>query len=83
MKLKKCILEDSYLHHRDDVLLALHQVMNQLLLVLEPFFVLLVPALAGLTGRGSGGRTPLPGITPMIHHLVVQSKHVIKVSLIN
>jgi hypothetical protein len=21
---KKCILEDSYLHHRDDVLLAMH-----------------------------------------------------------
>jgi hypothetical protein len=31
IKLKKCILEDSYLHHRNDVLLALHQVLHHLL----------------------------------------------------
>jgi hypothetical protein len=52
--------QDSYLHHQDDVLLALHQVVDQLLLTLVPFLILLIPALAGLTGRGSGGRTLLP-----------------------
>jgi hypothetical protein len=46
---KKCTHEDSYLHHQDDVLLALHQVLNQLLLILVPFLVLLIPTLAGLT----------------------------------
>jgi hypothetical protein len=47
---KKYILEDSYLHHRDDVLLALHKVLHHLLVMLQHFLVLLIPALAGLTG---------------------------------
>jgi hypothetical protein len=71
------------MHHRDDVLLALHQVLNQLLLTLEPFLVLLVPTLAEPTGRGIGGRTPLSSTTPTAHHPIVQSKHAIKDSIIN
>jgi hypothetical protein len=71
------------MHHRDDVLLALHQVLNLLLLTLEHFLVLLVPALVEPTGRGSGERMPLSGITPTIHHPVAQNKYVIKISIIN
>jgi hypothetical protein len=33
--------------------------------MLVPFLILLVPSLAGPTGRGSGGRTPLSGIEPL------------------
>jgi hypothetical protein len=80
---KKYILEDSYLHHQDDVLLALHQVLHYLLVTSQRFIVLVVPALAGLTGQGSGGRTPLSSITPTVHHPVAQSKPAIKVSIIN
>jgi hypothetical protein len=80
---RNCILEDSYLHYRDNVLLALHQVLHQLLLTLEPFLVLLIPALAGPTRRGSGGRMLLVGITPTVYHHVTQSKPAIKVSIIN
>jgi hypothetical protein len=47
IKLEKCILEDSYLHHRDDVLLALHQILHHLLVMLQPFLILLISALAG------------------------------------
>jgi hypothetical protein len=77
------ILEDNYLHHRGDVLLALHQVLNQLLLMWEPFLILLLPVLAGPTGRGSGGTMPLSGITPTIHHPVTQSNVAIKVIIIS
>jgi hypothetical protein len=80
---KKCILEDSYLHHRDDVLLAMHQILHHLLMTLQPFLNLLIPTFAGPTRQGSGGRTPLSGITPMIHHSIAQSKPAIKVSIIN
>jgi hypothetical protein len=30
-KIEKCILEDIYLHHRDDILLALHHVLHHIL----------------------------------------------------
>jgi hypothetical protein len=70
IKLKKCILEDSYLHHRDDVLLAVHYVFHHLLVTSQCFVILVVPALVGLTRRGSGGRTPLSGITLTVHHPV-------------
>jgi hypothetical protein len=54
IKLENCILEDSYLHHRDDVLLVLHQVLHHLLVTSQCFIILVVLALAGPTGRGSG-----------------------------
>jgi hypothetical protein len=71
------------MHHRDDVLLVLHQVLHHLLVTLQHFVDLVIPALAGLTRRGSRERTPLLGITPTVHHPVTQSKPVIKVSIIN
>jgi hypothetical protein len=71
------------MHHRDDLLLTLHQVLNQLLLTLEHFLILLILALVGPTRRGSGGRMPLSGITPTIRHLITQSKPAMKVSIIN
>jgi hypothetical protein len=83
IKLGKCIIEDSYLHHRDDVLLALHLVLHNLLVMLQHFLILVVPTLARPTGRGSGGRTPLSGITPTVHHPIVQIKPAIKISIIN
>jgi hypothetical protein len=52
-----------YLYHRNDVL-------HPLLLTLQHFVNLVVPALVGPTGRGTGGRTPLSGIGPMVHHPV-------------
>jgi hypothetical protein len=79
---KKCILEDNYLHHRDDVLLAMHQVLHHLLMMLQCFLSLVIPILAVLTGRGSGGRTSLSGIAPTVHP-VAKSKPAIKVSIIN
>jgi hypothetical protein len=66
-----------------DVLLALHQVLHHLLVMSQCFLILVIPVLAEPTGRGSGGRTPLSGITATVHHPVTQSKHVIKVSIIN
>jgi hypothetical protein len=69
-KLEKCIHEDSYLHHRDDVLLALHQILHHLLVMLQPFLILLIPALAGrlmrkgrknvVVGLNSHGPPPCP-----------------------
>jgi Na+/citrate or Na+/malate symporter len=47
---------------------------------LQHFVVLIIPALAGPTGRG---RMPLSDITLTIHHPVAQSKPAIKVSIIN
>jgi hypothetical protein len=49
IKLKNCILEESYLHHRDDILLVLHQVLHNLLVTLHRFIVLVILALARLT----------------------------------
>jgi hypothetical protein len=43
IKLKKCILEDIYLHHQDDVL-------HPLLVTLQCFIGLVVLALVELTG---------------------------------
>jgi hypothetical protein len=37
----------------------------------------------GLPERGSGGKTPLSGITPTVHHPVAQRKPTIKDSIIN
>jgi hypothetical protein len=76
IKLEKCILQDIYLHHRDDVL-------HPLLVMSQRFVGLVIPALTGLTGRGNGTRTPLLGISPTVHHPVAQSKPAIKVSIIN
>jgi hypothetical protein len=76
IKLKNCILEDIYLHHQDDVL-------HPLLLTLQHFVGLVVLALAGPTGLGTGARMSLSGIGPTVHHLVTQSKPAIKVSIIN
>jgi hypothetical protein len=75
-KIKNYILEDIYLHHRDDVL-------HPFLGTSQRFIGLVVPALVGLTGRGTGARTPLLGIGPTVHHPVTQSKPAIKVSIIN
>jgi hypothetical protein len=44
------MLEDSYLYHRDDVLLALHHVLHHLLVMSQRFIILVVPTLAGPTG---------------------------------
>jgi hypothetical protein len=76
IKLEKCILKDIYLHHRDDIL-------HPLLVTLQHFIGLVVPALAGPTGQGTKGRMPLSGIGPTVHHPVAQSKPAIKVSIIN
>jgi hypothetical protein len=83
IKLEKCILEYSYLHHQDDVLLVLHLVLHHLLVTSQHFIILVIPALAGLIERGSGARMPLLVITPTGHHPVAQSKTTIKVSIIN
>jgi hypothetical protein len=77
------ILEDSYLHHQDDVLLGLHQVLHHLLVMSQYFVILVIPALVGQTGRGSGGIMPLSGISPTVHHPITQSKPAIKVSIIH
>jgi hypothetical protein len=57
--------------------------MNQLLLTLEHFLVLLILALVRPTRRGSGGRMPLSSITPTVHHTAALSMPAIKVSNIN
>jgi hypothetical protein len=80
---KNYILEDSYLPHRDDVLLTLHQVLHHFLVMPQRFIILVTPTLAGPMGCGSGGRTLLLGITPMIHHPIAQRQTAIKVSIIN
>jgi hypothetical protein len=49
----------------------------------QHFIDLVILALAGLTGRGTGGRMMLSGIGPMVHHPIAQSKPVIKISIIN
>jgi hypothetical protein len=82
-KLENCIFEYSYLHHQDDVLLALHHVLHHLVVTSQCIIHLVAPALAGLIGRGSGGRTLLSGIAPTVHHPVTQSMPAIKVSFIN
>jgi hypothetical protein len=76
IKLKNCILEDIYVHHRDDVL-------HPLLVTSQRFIGLVIPALVGSTGRGTGARTSLSGIGPTVYHPVAQSKPTIKVSIIN
>jgi hypothetical protein len=73
---KNCILEDIYMYHRDDVL-------HPLLMTLQHFVGLVVPALEGLTGRGTGGRKPRSGIGSTVHHPVAQSKPAIKDIVIN
>jgi hypothetical protein len=42
IKLENCIHEDSYLHHRDAVLLVLHQFLHHLLVMLQCFIILVV-----------------------------------------
>jgi hypothetical protein len=69
-------LKIFYLYHRDDVL-------HPLLVKSQRFIGLVVLALAGPTGRGNGGRTPLSGIGPIVHHPIAKSKPAIKVSGIN
>jgi hypothetical protein len=76
IKLENCILKDIYLHHRDDVL-------HPLLVTSQHFIGLVILAMVGPTGRGTGGRMPLSGIGPTVHHPVVQRKTAIKVSIIN
>jgi hypothetical protein len=63
--------------------MALHQILNEVLLMSESFFIFLIPALVRPTGRGNGERMLLSGITPTVHNPVTQSKHAIKVSIIN
>jgi hypothetical protein len=62
IKLKNCILKDIYLHHQDDVMLALHHVLHHILVTSQCFIGLVIPALAGPTGQESGGRMTLSGI---------------------
>jgi hypothetical protein len=69
-------LKIFYQYHRDDVL-------HPLLMMSQHFVGLVVPALVEPTGRGTGGRMPLSGIGPTVHHPVAQSEPVIKVSIIN
>jgi hypothetical protein len=76
IKLEKIILEDIYLHNRDDVL-------HPLIMMSQHFVSLVVLALAGLTGQGTGARMPLSGIGPSVHHPIIQSKPAITVSIIN
>jgi hypothetical protein len=83
IKLENCMLEDSYLHHQDDVLLALHHVLHHLLVMSQCFIILVVPTLVGPTGRGSGGRMPLSSIASTVHRPIAQSKPAVKVSIIN
>jgi hypothetical protein len=47
---KNCILDDSYLHHRDYVLVALHLVLHHLLVMSQCIIRFVVSALAGLIG---------------------------------
>jgi hypothetical protein len=61
LKLENCILEDIYLHHRDDV-------PHPLLVTSQCFIGLVIPALAAPTGQGIAARTPLLGIGLTVHH---------------
>jgi hypothetical protein len=56
-------LKIFYLYHQDDVL-------HPLLVTSQRFVSLVILALAGLTGRGTDGRTPWSGIGPTVHHPV-------------
>jgi hypothetical protein len=58
-------------------------VLHPLIVASQRFVGLLVLALAGPTGRGTGGRKPRLGIGSMVHHPVAQSKPAIKVSVMN
>jgi hypothetical protein len=74
---------EVYVEYCQEVLLALHEVLNQILLMFISFLHCTVTGCARRTsGRGSGCSMP-SGITTIVHNHVTQSKHAINLSVIN
>jgi hypothetical protein len=69
--------------YRQDVLLALHEVLDQILLMFVSFLRCTVAGCMRRTsGRGSGGSMP-SGITATVHNPIAQSKLAINLSVMN
>jgi hypothetical protein len=71
------------MQYSQDVLLVLHEVLDQLLLIFVSFLhCTVVGCMRRTSGRGSGCSTP-SGITAMVHNLVAQSKPARNLSVMN
>jgi hypothetical protein len=69
--------------YRQDVLLALNKVLDQILLTFVSFLHCTIAGYVRRTsGRGSGGSTP-SGTTATVHNSVAQSKPAINLSVMN